>query len=283
MSDLGAATWSETDASNTASPPNGWPEGMFPSDVNNSARANMGGEKRWWVRSNSVFTTAGSSTVYTLTYAVAAAAYYDGEEFSFIVDETCGAAPTLNINGLGARNLRKFVSGGWTNLAAGDIVATQPIRVRYNLADTKFDIVSFASNTLLPGTSAGNATTFLAADVALNNTANFFSGPNTGSIGSSGQTWLLIGVADITDAAAGAAFEAAIFDGTNYIANSVSDGFAAGARVTITICAIVTLAGATTFTLRAKDRSGTTGFLLTSSVASGVTNKATSITAMRIA
>jgi hypothetical protein len=148
MSDLGAATWSETDASNTATPPNGWPEGMFPSDVNNSARANMGGEKRWWVRSNSVFTTAGSSTVYTLTYGVAAASYYDGEEFSFIVDETCGAAPTLNINGLGARNLRKFVSGGWVNLAAGDILANQPIRVRYNLAATTFDVISAAPSTL---------------------------------------------------------------------------------------------------------------------------------------
>lgn len=142
MSDLGAATWSETDASNTATPPNGWPEGMFPSDVNNSARANMGGEKRWWVRSNSVFTTAGSSTVYTLTYGQAAAAYYDGEEFSFLLDETCGAAPTLNIDGLGARNLRKFVSGAWVNLAAGDLVALQPVRVRYNLADTTFDVIS---------------------------------------------------------------------------------------------------------------------------------------------
>ena len=142
MSDLGAATWSETDASNTATPPNGWPEGMFPSDVNNSARANMGGEKRWWVRSNSVFTTAGTTTAYTLTYAVAAASYYNGEEFSFIVNATCGAAPTLNINGLGARNLRKFVSGAFVNLAAADIVANQPIRVRYNLGATTFDIVS---------------------------------------------------------------------------------------------------------------------------------------------
>lgn len=121
---------------------------MFPSDVNNSARANMGGEKRWWVRANPVFTTAGSSTVYTLTYGAAAAAYYDGELHSFVMDETCGAAPTLNINGLGARNLRKFVSGAWANLGAGDLVANQVVTTRYNLAATTFDVISVAPSTL---------------------------------------------------------------------------------------------------------------------------------------
>lgn len=142
MSDLGASTWSESDAANTAAVPNGWPEGMQPSGVNNSARAEMGGVKRFWNRTNSVKTSAGSATVYTLTYDVAAAQYYDGEEFAFVVDETCGAAPTLNINGIGARQIRKFVAGAYSNLLAGDIVANQQVRVRYNLANTTFDIVS---------------------------------------------------------------------------------------------------------------------------------------------
>lgn len=143
MSDLGNNTnWSETDADNDEAVPNGWPEGMSPSGVNNSARANMGALKRFWNRNNSTKTTAGSSTAYTLTYDVAAASYYDGEEFSFIFDETCGADPTLNINSLGARNLRKLSAGAWVNLAAGDIIALQPVRVRYNLADTTFDVLT---------------------------------------------------------------------------------------------------------------------------------------------
>jgi hypothetical protein len=169
MSDLGSANWSETDASNTAAVPDGWPEGMNPSGVNNAARANMGGEKRWWNRSNAVKTTAGTSTAYTLTYDVAAAAYYDGEEFSFVVDETCGASPTLNINGLGARQIRKFLGGGWGNLAASDIAATQIVRVRYNLTATTFDVVaaSLFQGLVLPGFLFGLGTS---NNVATSNT-----------------------------------------------------------------------------------------------------------------
>lgn len=142
MADLGSALVFEVDASNQSTVPDGWPEGQNPSTVNNCARANMGADKRFWVRSNSVFTTAGTATAYTLTYAQAETAYYDGEEFSLIINATCGAAPSLNINGLGARNLRKFVVGLFMTLVAGDLVANQQVRVRYNLAATTFDIIS---------------------------------------------------------------------------------------------------------------------------------------------
>jgi hypothetical protein len=46
MADISA--WSPLDESNTASPPNGWPEGMQPSGVNNSARAMMGATRRFY-------------------------------------------------------------------------------------------------------------------------------------------------------------------------------------------------------------------------------------------
>jgi hypothetical protein len=146
LSDLGSSNYSETAASNNASPPNGWPEGMNPSDVNNAARENMAGTKRFWNRANSVKTTdaGGTSTAYTLTYDVAEAAYYTGQEFSFVVDKTCGATPSLNINGLGAQNLRKFSGGAYVTLAAGDIVATQPVRVRNS--GTTFDIIAAAAD-----------------------------------------------------------------------------------------------------------------------------------------
>lgn len=137
MSDLGSSNYSETDASNTAAVPNGWPEGMQPSGVNNSARAGMGAEKRFWNRINAVKTTAGTTSAYTLTYDAAAAQYYDGEIHSFVVNATNAAAATLNINGLGARQLRLF--GG--NLLAGALLANQIVQVRYNLSDTAFDII----------------------------------------------------------------------------------------------------------------------------------------------
>jgi hypothetical protein len=215
MSDLGASTWSEADASNSANPPNGFPEGMNPSDVNNSARAHMGADKRFWNRINAIKTTAGTSTAFTLTYDVAASAYYDGEEFSFVVNQDCGAAPTLNINSLGARSFKKFTAGsGWAALAAGDMLANQAVRSRYDLASTSFQIVSglavYPLLTTLTNSISGN--------VALNNTGIYFVGPtiNAGSTG----TWWASGKVCLQDLAGGvpmATFNVRLWDGTTTI------------------------------------------------------------------
>lgn len=147
MSDIGDDTvWSETAASNNSSPPDGWPEGMAPSGVNNSAREGMAALKRFWNQINPVATTAGTSTAYTLTYDVAAGALYDGELVSFVAHATCGAAPTLNKNSLGAKNLRKFTAGAWANLAASDLRINQIVVARYNLSATKWDVILTAFN-----------------------------------------------------------------------------------------------------------------------------------------
>lgn len=142
MADLGATNWSPIDASNDAAPPNGWPEGMFPGDVNNSARAQMGGEKRWWQRSNAVLTSSGATTAFTLTYPVAEAAYYDGEVYVFVADRDCVAAATLNSDGLGAKAIHKFTAGAWAAVANGDWKTGQIVSVRYNISDTTFQIVN---------------------------------------------------------------------------------------------------------------------------------------------
>ena len=42
------STWNPVDNSNTTAPPDGWPEGMAPSGVNNCARAMMGAVRRWY-------------------------------------------------------------------------------------------------------------------------------------------------------------------------------------------------------------------------------------------
>jgi hypothetical protein len=139
-----------------------------------------------------------------------------------------------------------------------------------------------ANITLGLGVATGVGTTFLGADVNLNNTANFFSGPNTGSIGASGQVWLIIGTATFTDTAGGATCEAAIFDGTNYIANSATRLPSANVNGTVTVQKVVTLTGATTFTLRGKDVTSTSGVLVTTGLTTGVANAATSITAIRL-
>lgn len=176
MADLGASSWSEIDASNDAVPPSGWPEGMAPSDVNNSARSQMGGEKRWWDRSNATQTTTGTSTAYVLTYAATESALYDGEETSFVVHISSGATPTLNRDGLGAKFLRKFdfATNAFISVGALDLRTNQVARVRYNLSADRYDIIATSispgafvqttSNNVFTGTNTfDNTVTMLTA------------------------------------------------------------------------------------------------------------------------
>lgn len=67
-----------------------------------------------------ITTTTGTSTAYVLTPAVALTAYTGGARIPAIIHTDCGATPTVNISGLGAKSLKK--SDG-TAAAAGDIKA----------------------------------------------------------------------------------------------------------------------------------------------------------------
>lgn len=140
--DIPNSTWNEVDSSNTSPVPNGAPEGWFPSDVNNWGRQVMGAAKRFWDHINPTATSAGTSTAYTLTYTVPPQQLYAGEIFSWTVDATCGASPTLNVNSLGAKALRRWTGSAWANLNAGDIVAGQVLQAFYNSSTTTYDIIA---------------------------------------------------------------------------------------------------------------------------------------------
>lgn len=137
MADISAATWSETDASNTASPPDGDPEGQLPSTVNNSLRAIRGAIKRWYDHSGPTLVSAGTANAQTLTYAVAPTAYVTGDVYSFTVGTalTNTGATTLNVNGLGAKNI--FI--GSTTLQGGELREAQLITVGYD--GTQFQLL----------------------------------------------------------------------------------------------------------------------------------------------
>lgn len=55
MADI--SEWSPVDESNTAAPPNGFPEFMAPSGINNAARAMMGAIRRWYDTVNAQLAT----------------------------------------------------------------------------------------------------------------------------------------------------------------------------------------------------------------------------------
>lgn len=145
---------------------------------------------------------------------------------------------------------------------------------------------SIASPTItgvLTGVGSNSATTFLGADVALGTAGGaFVNGPNTGSIGASGQVWLIIAVGNFNNTVNAALYEMAIFNGSVYIADSEDIVAGANGYSTTTIAAVVTLSAATTFTLRARALTENNTLLKTTGGASGIANKATSITAVRL-
>lgn len=137
MADIAASNWNEADASNSTAAPDGWPEGMAPSGVNDSGRAMMAATKRWYDQTIPLV-TGGTSTAYTLTYSVAPAQLYDGMTHLVQFNAVNGANPTLNVNALGAKPITFYCGGSWstgTNTMPPFMLSIdQVVRVTYNAA-----------------------------------------------------------------------------------------------------------------------------------------------------
>lgn len=126
------AVISQTDASNGSGTMPSWSGSAAPSTIDDAGRALQGAIAREYNWRNFTLTSAGTSTAYTLTYAVAPIAYCPGQIFSFIVDENNGGSSTVNVNTLGAVTVKKLVSGTLTNLAASDWLANDRVSLAYN-------------------------------------------------------------------------------------------------------------------------------------------------------
>jgi len=135
MPEISSAAFSETDTSNNAAPPAGFPEGMNMSGLNDSGRAVMGAIKRFWGRMQGRYVSAGSANAYLLTPDVDLAAYVVGERYSFRANFANTGSATLDISALGACPLKKITISGKTDLSPGDIQAGQPVTVEYDGED----------------------------------------------------------------------------------------------------------------------------------------------------
>ncbi len=131
--DISQTNWTEADASNSTSAPDGWPEGMQPSGVNDSGRGMMGAIKRWYNQMIPLV-TGGTSTAYTLSYAVTPTALADGQTHLVQFNAVNGAAATLNVNALGAKPLHFYSGGAWGACPANMFAIDQIVRVAYNAA-----------------------------------------------------------------------------------------------------------------------------------------------------
>jgi hypothetical protein len=158
--DVCSADWSETDASNNVASPRGFPEGMAPSGVNDSARAVMGAVKRFWNRNNGVKTTGGTANAQTLTYDVAAAAYCTGERFTFKAGATNTGSATLNVNSLGAKTIKTNAGDA---LVSGEIQSGSYYTVVYDGTDMILDSVAafYERGTFTPTVTMGSGSVTL--------------------------------------------------------------------------------------------------------------------------
>lgn len=273
MADIGNSVWNETDASNTTAAPDGAPEGMNPGGVNDVLRAHQGAVKRFY-NWQSTKITGGTSTAYTLSYSVAPGALVDGMRHIVQFNATCGAAPTLNINSLGAKPLYAYKNGSWQAVSTGEITANMVCDVAYDSTSGAYRILTF------PASAPKIVQSFLTLNTALNNTGTFFNGPNTGSIGAAGETWLIIATALLSDLAGAAQFTIQIHDGSSAIATTLGSISASSFFQTLSVNVVVTLSAATTFTLKANDSTSINGVLFGTNGA--ITTPNTSITAIRI-
>lgn len=80
-------------------------------------------------------TSAGTSTAYTVTSSPVVAAYTAGTVHQFAAHTACGAAPTVNFDGLGAKVLKKFSGGSKASLAASDIPSGALVQCLYDGTD----------------------------------------------------------------------------------------------------------------------------------------------------
>jgi microcystin-dependent protein len=146
MADIAAVNWNETDSANTAAAPDGSPEGMMSSGVNNVLRAHQGAIKRFWKR-NSVKVTTGTAGAYLVTHTVPPAALADGEceLIQFHAANTAGA--TLNVGGLGAVPLHYFAAGAWRLIPNDLWGADFTSRVAYNAAAAAYRLLDLPDRT----------------------------------------------------------------------------------------------------------------------------------------
>ena len=112
--------WSETASSNVTASPDGWPENMAPSGVNDSARENMAALRRFWSRINGPKTAGGSANAITCNFDVAEAAYYTGARTVVKLATTNTGAASLNLNALGAVTIKDIYGN---DLVGGELTS----------------------------------------------------------------------------------------------------------------------------------------------------------------
>ena len=141
--------WSTSAGSNNDAPPDGAPEGMLPGKVNDVIRENMAAGAKWYQDQNGSLVTAGTGAAYTLATNSSYGALSDIPLLLFRTHTANTGACTLNVDGLGAKPLRR--NSHEDDYAAGEIASGQTLVVAYNSGTDDFDVIGPAvANEAIP-------------------------------------------------------------------------------------------------------------------------------------
>lgn len=141
----GVVSWSQTAATNATADENvNWAEGMAPSAVNNSARAEMASVAMYRDDNAGSLTTGGTSTAYTVStnQGFASLTAMNGQSIRVKFNAANGASPTLNVDGLGAKAINIDTS---TAVPTGMIRANSVLSLVYDNSNSCFLIVGLPS------------------------------------------------------------------------------------------------------------------------------------------
>jgi hypothetical protein len=139
MPDFGnTAVFSQSDSANDSGTMPSWKGSAAPSTLDDAGRAFQAAATRQWYWTNITAIGTGSGSAHVLTYAVAPAALYHGQIYGWKAGFAGGGTDTLNINGLGAKGIKKDVGGTLTATSAGDIANGQRMLVAYDLPTDSF-------------------------------------------------------------------------------------------------------------------------------------------------
>lgn len=135
--------WNVAAANNNSTPPDGFPENMDYSDVNNAAREVMAVIARFVKDANGSLVATGTANTYAVTAHASPGAYFTGMWLGVEINATNTGASTINVNAYGAKSI---VNHAGAALAAGELVAGQIYDLRYD--GTNFRVNGYSSATI---------------------------------------------------------------------------------------------------------------------------------------
>lgn len=133
-----------TAASNTSIDGTNVAEGCAPAGINDAIRSLMADVAQLADDVGGALDTTGSSNAYAVTTAQTITAYADGLFLRVRANHTSSGAATLNVDSLGAKNLKKFTVYGVADIVAGDLQAGGVYDVSFDSGNDRFVVLGLS-------------------------------------------------------------------------------------------------------------------------------------------